>query len=147
LNCRKPIRSRTSPITAITADTFCPEYDGPYLKKPNFYGSRRAFDAGAPHDGFFVESNPPGFSMTGRIDGKLYRLDQHTDGFKYDDGTVVIHVDTHGALRLDAATPPPPRPYQLSMGRFHSLVTLLRGITSGVRIHAVNTPLLDDAAR
>ena len=21
-------------------DTFCPEYDGPYLKKPNFYGSR-----------------------------------------------------------------------------------------------------------
>ena len=54
-------------------DTFCPEYDGPYLKKPNFYGSRRAFDAGAPHDGFFVEANPPGFSLTGRIDGTIYQ--------------------------------------------------------------------------
>ena len=36
-------------------DTFCPEYDGPYLKKPNFYGSRQAFEAGAPHDGFLLE--------------------------------------------------------------------------------------------
>ena len=33
-------------------DTFCPEYDGPYLKKPNFYGSRRAFEAGRHTMGF-----------------------------------------------------------------------------------------------
>ena len=26
-------------------DTFCPEWDGPYLKKPNFFGSRASFDA------------------------------------------------------------------------------------------------------
>jgi hypothetical protein len=85
--------------------------------------------------------------LTGRIEGTIYRLEQNVDGFKYDDGLVVIHVDTHGALRLDAATPPPLSPYQLNMGRFHSLVTLLRGITSSTRVHAVNTPLLEDAAR
>ena len=28
-------------------DTFCPEWDGPYLKKPNFFGSRQSFDAAA----------------------------------------------------------------------------------------------------
>ncbi len=38
-------------------DTFCPEYDGPYLKKPNFYGSRKAFEAGSPHDGFYLRAH------------------------------------------------------------------------------------------
>jgi hypothetical protein len=31
------------------------------------------------------------------------------------------------------------------MGRYHALVTLLRGITGGGRIHAVNTRLLAEA--
>ncbi len=57
-------------------DTFCPEYDGPYLKKPNFYGSRPAFEAGAPHDGFLLERLANGLSLTGRIDGRLYCFQQ-----------------------------------------------------------------------
>ena len=61
-------------------DTFCPEYDGPYLKKPNFYGSRQAFEAGAPHDGFLLERMPEGISLTGRINSRVYRLDQLANG-------------------------------------------------------------------
>ena len=52
-------------------DTFCPEYDGPYLMKPSFFGSRPAFDQGAPHDGFFLEN---GTILHARIDGCLMRL-------------------------------------------------------------------------
>ena len=45
-------------------DTFCPEWDGPYLKKPNFFGSRASFDAAAAgHDGFFLEGEPGGFTL------------------------------------------------------------------------------------
>ena len=57
-------------------DTFCPEWDGPYLKKPNFFGSRESFDAAAPHDGFFLEGEPGRFTLHGRIEGKPCRLEQ-----------------------------------------------------------------------
>jgi putative selenate reductase len=126
-------------------DTFCPEYDGPYLKKPNFYGSRRAFEAGAPHDGFFVERNSGQLSLTGRIDNRLYKLEQQADGFKYDNGKVVLHIGYEGELRFEATASQLMEPYRLDMGRFHSLVTLLRGITNDARIHAVNSPLLADS--
>ena len=56
-------------------DTFCPEWDGPYLKKPSFFGSRAAFDAGAPHDGFLLEGEPPRLTLHGRVEGRLCRLD------------------------------------------------------------------------
>ena len=50
-------------------DTFCPEYDGPYLKKPNFYGSRQAFEAGKPHRWVFRGTHWTGIDITGRING------------------------------------------------------------------------------
>ena len=55
-------------------DTFCPEWDGPYLKKPNFFGSRESFDAAAQHDGFLLEGEPGCFTLHGRIAGQVCRL-------------------------------------------------------------------------
>ena len=55
-------------------DTFCPEWDGPYLKKPNFFGSRESFDAAATHDGFLLEGEPGNFTLHGRIAGVPCRL-------------------------------------------------------------------------
>jgi putative selenate reductase len=126
-------------------DTFCPEYDGPYLKKPNFYGSRRAFDAGQPHDGFLLERSPAGFSLTARIQGRNYRLDQvGDDRFRYDDGIVAIDVLPPDSISL-ASSQPPHTSHTVDIGRFHALATLLRGITNPTRIHPVNTPLLASA--
>jgi putative selenate reductase len=125
-------------------DTFCPEYDGPYLKKPNFYGSRRAFDAGAPHDGCLLEQTATSLVLLCRIQGRLYRLEQfyNGDGHRYDDGMLAVRVHADGAIDLDAAAAPPHAPHIVDVGRFHAIATLLRGITDPTRVHAVNAPIL-----
>ena len=124
-------------------DTFCPEYDGPYLKKPNFYGSRRAFEAGVPHDGYFVERTSGGLSLNGRIGGRIYQLDQFAngDGHQYNDGMVSVRISSDGGFALNANGPQPHAPHLLDVGRFHALATLLRGISDTTRMHAVNAPL------
>jgi putative selenate reductase len=139
-------------------DTFCPEYDGPYLQKPNFFGSRRAFDAAAPHDGFLVElvpspsgrgqgegtslsGNTPSLSLTARILGRHYHLEELPNGaYRYDDAMVVVSITTDNCITL--ASSRPAAPHTLDIGRFHALATLLAGITNPTRIHAVNTPFL-----
>jgi putative selenate reductase len=128
-------------------DTFCPEYDGPYLKKPNFFGSRRAFAAGAPHDGFLLEVMPGARSLVCRISGQLHRLDQFSsDGeFRYHDGTVTLRVTSDGAISLDGTSATPQGDHIVDIGRFHSIATLLRGITDTSRVHAVNAPSLAEA--
>jgi putative selenate reductase len=125
-------------------DTFCPEYDGPYLKKPNFYGSRRAFEAGAPHDGYVLESSPTALVLVCRIQGRHYRLERLSDGdgFRYEDGVLTVRVNSEGAATLDSNSSPPREPHVIDFGRFHAIATLLQGITDPTRVHAVNTPLL-----
>jgi putative selenate reductase len=125
-------------------DTFCPEYDGPYLKKPNFFGSRRAFDAGAPHDGFLLEGERGQLSLTGRIQSGIYRLAELPGGGRrYDDCNVSLFLGSKGAVRL--ASSPPASSLQVDMGRVHMLLTLMRGISDPARIHAINTRLLAPA--
>jgi putative selenate reductase len=125
-------------------DTFCPEYDGPYLKKPNFYGSRQSFEAGAPHDGYVLERLPHALTLICRIQGRTYRLEQLTngDGHRYDDGMSTVRINTTGEITLDTASTTPHAPHVVDMGRYHAIATLLRGITDPSRVHAVNTPLL-----
>jgi putative selenate reductase len=125
-------------------DTFCPEYDGPYLKKPNFYGSRRAFDAGEPHDGYFLERLPTALVLHGRIQGRAYRLEQPSNGDdpRYHDGPFSMRVSASGEITFDAASPPPHAPHVIDIGRYLAIATLLRGVTDRTRVHAVNTPLL-----
>jgi putative selenate reductase len=125
-------------------DTFCPEYDGPYLKKPNFYGSRAAFEAGAPFDGFLVERSADRLTLTGRIDGRIHTYERGTNGHgdSYSDSVVQIRISSDGDLRLAPQSSRPQSTHVVDVGRLHAFATLLRGITNDVRVHAVNTPLL-----
>ena len=125
-------------------DTFCPEYDGPYLKKPNFYGSRRAFEAGAPHDGFLLEGTSGEHSLICRIAGHNYRLDElaNGDGYRYFDGVTTVRVSADGYMSLESGASAPGDVHLIDVGRFHAIAALLRGITDMSRVHAVNTPLL-----
>jgi putative selenate reductase len=126
-------------------DTFCPEYDGPYLKKPNFYGSHKAFEAGAPHDGFFLESaTDETTTLIGRIAARVYRLRQLTNGggYQYYDGIVTVRVSGDGSFSTELPDASPQATHQVDVGRFHAFATLLRGITNAKRVHAINTPLL-----
>ncbi len=123
-------------------DTFCPEYDGPYLKKPSFFGSERAFLEGVPHDGFFLENRQGEVTLRGRIQGASYRLQTSAAGgeYRYSDSTSAIRVTKRGEISLDSN--PPAEPHTIDMGIFHTFVTLLQGITDSTRIHAVNAPLI-----
>jgi putative selenate reductase len=125
-------------------DTFCPEYDGPYLKKPNFYGSRRAFDAGVPHDGYLLENSDATLSLICRIQGRVYYLEQLPDGggHRYNAGRLTVRVAENNVFTLDRDSAPPHAPHTLDVGRYHAVATLLRGIIDPTRIHAVNTPML-----
>jgi putative selenate reductase len=124
-------------------DTFCPEYDGPYLKKPNFYGSKQAFEAGAPHDGFVLAESSESIALIGRIAGCIYNLEKlgNGGGYRYHDGIVAVRVSKDGAITSDSEALPTTT-HRLDVGRFHALATLLSGISDGTRDHAVNTPRL-----
>lgn len=124
-------------------DTFCPEYDGPYLMKPSFFGSREAFEAGAPHDGFYITVKDAEFSLTARIARQLYQLQQRSEGsYSYCDGTVTLAVAPDGSIALSSEDPVPEVDYTVDMGRYYALVALLQGITSEMRVHPVNVPFL-----
>jgi putative selenate reductase len=127
-------------------DTFCPEYDGPYLKKPNFFGSRQAFEAAAPIDGFLLENAPDSTSLSCRIQGQHFHLQQLADDrYRYNDGTITLitHSDRAEAVSIEDAVPS--AVHVVDMGRFLAIRTLLRGITDSTRVHAVNTPMLAQA--
>jgi putative selenate reductase len=125
-------------------DTFCPEYDGPYLKKPNFYGSGRAFEAGAPHDGYLLEHTNQSLKLRCRIQGRIYELEQlaNGDGHRYNDGMLTIDVRPDGSMKLNPGSSPPHVPHVIDVGRYHAIAALMRGIIDTSRVHAVNTPLL-----
>jgi putative selenate reductase len=127
-------------------DTFCPEWDGPYLKKPNFFGSRASFDAAATagHDGFYLEGGPSNFTLHGRIAGKLCRLEHVSvnGSYLYDDGNVTLEIETGVPTRVAPSTTSPAATTRVDLGRFHTLAALLTGITSASRIHQVNTRIV-----
>jgi putative selenate reductase len=127
-------------------DTFCPEYDGPYLMKPSFFGSHTAFDAAVPHDGFFLSGEPGMFSLIARMAKSLYELRQTANGYAFDDGKVTLAVSPNGTISLAAESQRPTAPHTVDMGRYHALVTLMHGITAGDRVHAVNARLLAEGS-
>jgi putative selenate reductase len=122
-------------------DTFCPEYDGPYLMKPSFFGSREAFEAGVPHDGFFLSGMSGSLKLEARIAGMPLSIAETVDGYLFSDGTVTLTINSSGSVESTH----PKSPHVVDMGRYHALVTLLRGISAAGRIHAVNTRLLAEA--
>jgi putative selenate reductase len=125
-------------------DTFCPEWDGPYLKKPNFFGSRASFDAAAAHNGFFLEGDLGHFTLHGRVEGQLCRLerDGSSGHYVYDDGSSTLLIDNGKVSAIAENSAPPAAMHRVDMGRFHALVTLLIGVTGNARVHPINTRLL-----
>ena len=114
-------------------DTFCPEYDGPYLMKPSFFGNTAAFEAGAPHDGFCVRSED---EMLARIASRTMHVTRGNDGYliQSDELTVRMHAGQFEVVKSPTATT------RVDVGQLHALVSLFESILQPSRIHAVNTP-------
>jgi len=60
-------------------DVMCPEDGGPYVEKPRFFGSARAFAAAPTRDGFALERTAQGTRMHGRFGGRTFLVERGAD--------------------------------------------------------------------
>ncbi len=119
-------------------DTFCPEYGGPFIEKPGFYGSIASWKKAAPRDGFFVSTADGQRQIVGRIKGAEYRLTQRNGTSLFDDGVVAVTimgedhavVKAHGIRRNGE--------HRVDLGIYHTLRFLLTGILDRRYVNQVN---------
>ncbi len=128
-------------------DTFCPEYDGPYVMKPSFFGSYAAFATAADHDGFVLQTDEADsrlVTLLGRIEGQAVSLRKLPDdqGHEFCDGTVCLRIREHGECELMSVKDTSRLPHVVDLGRYYACRALWEGISNPRRIHAVNVPLL-----
>ncbi|MBA2284686.1 MAG: glutamate synthase [Ktedonobacteraceae bacterium] len=139
-------------------DTFCPEYGGPFIEKPGFFGSRAAWEGRPNHDGFYVEREGATDRLVGRIKGQTYSLEVQHDGDRalFDDGVAQLTIQPSTDKLIDwkvrdpeLARPDPARePYAhqpdhvISMVNYYRMQALLRGVLDTKRAHYVNAPYL-----
>lgn len=129
-------------------DTFCPEYGGPFIKKPSFFGTVETWRRHVHRDGFYVERDGAVDIILGRMQGLAYRLEHNRDlhTFRFDDGTVRIAFndttyDVAYATWLVASTS---GGHQVDLHTFHTMRVLLRAILDPRRITQVNIRALTD---
>lgn len=120
-------------------DTFCPEYGGPYIKKPSFFGSLASFHAAAPRDGFVATRTDEASSIVGRIKSHEYRLDINDNTAIYNDGTVTARIDasSHAIASVSFNNGTTPN-HRIDMNVYHTLRNLLTGILDTNHVNQVN---------
>jgi putative selenate reductase len=120
-------------------DTFCPEYGGPYIKKPSFFGSVESWQRAAPRDGFVLSSDRQ--EITGRIRSGVCRLSQTSNGAarEFSDGTITIWFEPskHVPCKVQWADAQS-KPHRVDVGLYHTLRILLAGVLDSRRINPVN---------
>ena len=138
-------------------DTFCPEYGGPFIEKPGFFGSRTSFEGRPEHDGFYIEVEGDRERIIGRIQGQVYRLEieRGTGQALFSDGVVELKLSGQKLLAWRALDPvlaqPDParepffhRPdHVVPMVNYYRMQALLRGILKASRVHYVNAAFLE----
>ncbi len=129
-------------------DTFCPEYGGPFIAKPVFYGSLEGWRAAAPRDGFQVAVGPLGRRIYGRMQGREYLLqhDSRRGVYVYEDGVArtVLPQEIASAPALPPVEVSAPPGHAIDMHAFHTLRLLLSGILDPRRVHQVNARYVED---
>lgn len=121
-------------------DTFCPEYGGPYIKKPTFFGSKETWMRAGRRDGFVVSADDRGAWIEGRIKGERYVLRREANGerIEFEAAGVLIAFDARheplgycGALEAGEER-------RIDMWAYHVMRHLLVGVLDARRINQVN---------
>jgi putative selenate reductase len=118
-------------------DTFCPEYGGPFIEKPSFYGSIASWKHAAPRDGFFVNSANNRSEIVGRIKGAEYKLTHASSAYLYEDGVarVTIMGEDHRVVKVEHRNG---AGHRIDMGIYHTLRFLLHGVLDKSGINQIN---------
>jgi putative selenate reductase len=121
-------------------DTFCPEYGGPFIEKPTFFGTHEGFLRHSGHDGFHVEWSGDSPTIHGRIKGAVYRLrfDHGARVWSFNDGEAEVSFGEgllpEAARRLSQAADP----HRVDVRVFHTMRLLLEGVLEPSRVNPVN---------
>ncbi len=121
-------------------DTFCPEYGGPYIKKPSFFGTRKSWERAAPRDGFYVLQEDGRRTITGRMHGRTSSLSCERSGepCNYDDGVVRVRFSAEHEVDRVQSMRPIAGEHAIDMGVYHTLWYLLDGVLDRRRLNQVN---------
>ena len=112
-------------------DVFCPEYGGPYIKKPRFFSSRETWEQQALHNGFFFEKQNGVQKLWGRIENTTYvlQLEGRTQRASFFDEAIVVEIDwPTGKVLQTRALQAQRDGHVLSMMRYHQMAALWRGV-------------------
>lgn len=131
-------------------DTFCPEYGGPYIKKPTFFGTVESYDRAAPRDGFVLLNS--GSTIRGRVQGVEYELTiaDALHHFRCGSGAANIDPVTHAPIppsrghlpeRPTATHQVSAAPITLDMHAYHTLRHLRAGVLDARFVNQVNSGL------
>ncbi len=122
-------------------DTFCPEYGGPFIQKPNFFANREAWLDNSTRDGFYITQRNSHREIVGRMGGQTYSLAVDDTTGTYNDGVLEVKFDatTHEILDVKPLKESAIG-HKLDMKTYHTLRTLLTGLLNPSRIHPVNVP-------
>lgn len=124
-------------------DTFCPEYGGPYIKKPSFFGSVKSYTDAAPRDGFVATQTETAAAIVGRIKSHEYHLDidNRTATAQYNDGVVTAQIDatnhTIKSVTINNSTAATPN-HNIDMNAYHTLRHLLAGVLNTKHVNQIN---------
>lgn len=122
-------------------DTFCPEYGGPYAKKPSFHRTVESWEHAAPRDGFVIHEQPEGGWIRGRLNGTVYQLAyaRQTQQYVFDDGTVEAVLTGWGHTVVSVR---PLKPltgeHRLDLRIYHLLRYLRDGVLDRRRVNQIN---------
>ncbi len=139
-------------------DTFCPEYGGPFIEKPGFFGSKISYTSRPTHDGFYIERVNSTERIVGRIKGQEYTLEIQgvKDSAFFNDSVVLLNLQlSTGKLlswkaldstlaKIDPAREPfgHVRDHVVSMVNFYRMKALLGGVLNMKKVHYVNAQYL-----
>ncbi|MEK6675517.1 MAG: hypothetical protein AABZ47_07675, partial [Planctomycetota bacterium] len=122
-------------------DTFCPEYGGPYIKKPSFFGSLESWFRASPRDGFVVGQEEDRRWIRGRIRGREFELSVDVGGGRrqFRDGPVTVDfIGSNEAPHAISVQVELTSEYRLDLWAYHTMFHLLSGVCDRSRINQVN---------
>jgi len=130
-------------------DTFCPEYGGPFIAKPTFFGTREGFEKHADRDGFYVERLGSLDRLHARYQGRRLMLNRAGStapppgcslcSYTFTDERVAATFDaSHQLVSARRLVPSEDGLYTVDSHLFHTLRILLEGVLDPVWVNPVN---------
>jgi len=122
-------------------DVFCPEYGGPYIKKPRFFSDRESWKKYANHNGFVIEKESGVETLWGRIDDKTYvlQIETTTNRWHFGDENLAVELEWPDRKIVKGKIfQPQLTGYVLDMKIFYQMAALLQGVLDAKTINYVN---------